>query len=307
MKINKKYSYLLILIGLALLIQACTPQPKLQFQASKVELNTPLFAEQWKDGITKMKDGHTIKRSENEYVYRIVSEKNGQKDGFEQSYDKETKKIRYEAFYKNDVRDGLFKRYNKEGQLYKAILYANGKKREVREYNNKKMMIHSTPYDGDKKHGVEQVFSYITGSLEKRITYDKGTKKKVKHYCKKKISLRTEMDGCRHGMEQVWYCGTSILERETPYNTCKRHGVEKVYNKQGNLIYAITYRNGLKEGEVKGYYQNGKIKYEVTYHADKVAEVGYVYDAKGKRERIDYDTIMKFADRLPISVEYWRL
>jgi len=32
-----------------------------------------------------------------------------------------------------------------------------------------------------------------------------------------------------------------------------------------------------------------------------------MYDAKGKRERIDYDTIMKFADRLPMYVESWRL
>ena len=71
----KKYSYLLIPIGLVLLMQACTPQPKLQFQASKIELNTPLFTEQWKDGITEIQDGYTIKRSENEYDYRIVSEK----------------------------------------------------------------------------------------------------------------------------------------------------------------------------------------------------------------------------------------
>ena len=168
----RKYSYLSISIGLVLFIQACTPQPKLQFQASKIELNTPLFTKQWKDGITEIKDGYTIKRSENEYVYRIVSEKNGQKNGFERNYDKETKKIRYEAFYKNGVRDGLFKRYNKKGQLYKAVLYENGKKREVREYNNKKMMRHSTPYHNGEKHGIEQVFSYTTGALEKRITYN---------------------------------------------------------------------------------------------------------------------------------------
>ena len=303
----KKYIYLSLSIGLILLLQACTPQPKLQFQASKIELNTPLLTEQWKDGITEIKDGHTVKRYEDEYTYRIVSEKNGQKDGFERSYDKETKKIRYEAFYKNGVRDGLFKRYNKEGQLYKAVLYENGEKKEVREYNDKKMMIRSTPYDNGEKHGVEQVFFYTTGGLEKRITYDRGTKKKIEEYSKNKISLRTEMDGCRHGMEKAWHCGTGILERETPYNTCKRHGVEKVYDKQGNLIYAIPYRNGIKEGEVKGYYPNGKIKYKVIYHADKVDEVGYMYDAKGKRERIDYDSIMKFADKLPISVEYWRL
>lgn len=304
----KKHSYLFILISLSLLIQACTPEPKLQFNASKIDVRaSPLFIEQWKDGMSKTQGVHNIKRSESEYAYRIVSEKNGQKDGFERSYDKETKKIRYEAFYKKGIRDGLFKRYNKEGQLYKAVLYENGKKREVREYNNKKMMIHSTPYFNDKKHGVEQIYSYITGALEKRITYDNGTKKKIEEYCKKKISHRVQMDGCRHGMEKVWHCGTGILERETPYNTCKRHGIEKVYDKQGNLIYTIPYFNGLREGTVKGYYPNGNLKYQVTYHADKVDELGYYYDMQGKKERIDYDTIIKFEDRLPVSVEYWRL
>ncbi len=305
---NKIYSYLLASIGVMLFLQACAPEPKLQFNASKIDvISPPLFSEQWEDYMSEIQDGHTIKRFESEHAYRIVSEKNGQKDGFERIYDKETKKIRYEVFYKNGVRDDLLKRYSKDGQLYKAVLYENGEKIEVREYNNKKMMIHSTPYYNDKKHGVEQIFSYITGALEKRITYDMGKKKKVEHYCKKKISLRVKMDGCRHGIERTWYCGTGILSREIPYHTCKRHGIEKVYDKQGNLTYAITYRNGVKEGVVKGYYPNGKLKYEVIYHLDKVDEVGYYYDMQGKKERIDYDTIIKFADRFPLSIEYWRL
>ena len=35
-----------------------------------------------------------------------------------------------------------------------------------------------------EKHGVEQVFSYTSGSLQKRTTYVNGTKKKIVMYCK---------------------------------------------------------------------------------------------------------------------------
>ena len=199
---------------LVLLIQACTTEPKLQFQASKIELNSPLFTKQWKGGITEIKDGHTIKRSENEYTYRIVSEKMVRKTDLNEAMTKRQKKFVMKHFIKWHPRR-LIQRYNKEGQLYKAVLYENGEKKEVREYNDKKMMIHSTPYENGEKHGVEQVFFYTTGGLENESLMT-GNKKEDEEYSKNKISLRTKMDGCRHGMEKAWHCGTGILERETP-------------------------------------------------------------------------------------------
>ena len=302
MKVNKKYSYLLIPIGLVLFIQACTPQPKLQFQSTlKRDWKAP-STKNWENGAARTMDGHVVTRSESDLYYTIISyNRSGQKDGLWAKYHKNTH-CGYEKRYQNGVLHGVSRECDVDTP------YLNGKKEGTeRRFRKNSYMLRSTPYRKGEKHGVEQIFSYTTGVLEKRITYDRGTQKKMEHYCKKKISLRTEMDGCRHGMEKAWYCGTGILERETPYNTCKRHGIEKVYDKQGNLIYTIPYFNGLREGTVKGYYPNGNLKYQVTYHADKVDELGYYYDMQGKKERIDYDTIIKFADRLPVSVEYWRL
>jgi len=43
----KKY-----LIGIVLLLQACTTEPKLQSQAIKTEVHPPLFETVWKNGKT---------------------------------------------------------------------------------------------------------------------------------------------------------------------------------------------------------------------------------------------------------------
>jgi len=302
------YRYFLCVISLVLLMQACTTEPKLQLQAIKTEVRPSFFETVWGNGKTEREGNREIIRSESSYSYDIIPKKNGKKEGIALRYDKRSKNILFETSYKNGVRNGWERKYSPEGAwLYKAILYKNGKKQELRKYNNKGEMVYVLPYLNGEKHGVEQVFSYTSGSLQKRTTYVNGTKKKIVMYCKGKKSFQVEMNGCRKGIERSWYCGTTILKSETPYRHCKRQGVEKSYDAQGKLNYMIPYRYGQKEGEVKGYYPNGKIKYKVTYHADKVDEVGYVYDSKGKRERIDYDTLMKFKDRLPTHISDWRI
>ncbi len=297
---TKIYSYLLASIGVLLFLQACTTEPKLQMQSTlKRDYVAPLKSE-WKNGVIHTEDGHTVTRSEDERTYRIKSYKNGKKDGVFGMYPKEPYTQLMETRYVNGVKEGISRLYGVDTP------YVNGEKEGIeREYKKDSFMIRSTPYRKDKKHGVEQKFSYTSGKLDKRITYDMGTRKKIEQYCgNKMIKLRAQMDGCLHGMEKVWYCNPHTLKSETPYRSCKRHGMEKTYDKQGNIIYTVSYNNGLKEGTVKEYYPNGKLKYQVTYHADKVDEVGYTDDKNGKKERIDYNTIIKFSDRLPVSVEY---
>ncbi len=305
----KKYNGIFVFIGILLLMQACTTEPKLQLKAGKIDTNAPLFEEKWKECNNKTQNGHTIECSENEYVYRIVSKKSGKKDGFERVYDKKTKKIRFESFYKNGLRDGFLKKYSPEGWgLYKAVLYNNGEKREVREYNQKGEMVHSTPYLDGEKHGVEQKFSYTRGYLEFRIKYEHGTIREVREYCAKgRVANLVPMNGCRIGVDKSWYCDSGTLKRETPYKSCKINGVEKSYDEKGNLLYSVSYKNGKKNGVTKEYYPNGGIKYKLYYRDDKPNETGYFYDKNGKKERIDYDTLMSFTKRLPKELPEWLL
>jgi len=299
------------LLGLALLfwLSGCAtsqPEPKLQLHATKVELHPPAFESVWKSGKTAIEGGHTIIRSENQSVYIVTPEKNGKKDGIVRRYDKRNQKIRFETAYKNGVRDGWAREYGMEGgRPYKAVLYRNGKKREVREYNQKGEMIRSIPWLDGEKHGVEQKYSYVSGDLVYRLTYDHGTEKKLVTYCKGKPEVQMVLDGCRQGMERAWYCGTKRIKRETPYRACKKNGVEKSYDEQGNLRYSVTWRNGVKEGPAKAYYPDGRVKYALVYHNDKPDELGWYYDSRGKKERIDYDTLMTFAERFPKGFDKW--
>ncbi len=282
------------------------PEPKLQLHAKKMEVYPPAFEAVWKGGKNETNGDRMILRSENQSVYIITPEKNGKKDGIVRRYDKRNKKIRFETTYKNGVRDGWAREYSVEGGWpYKAVRYRHGEKREVREYNQKGEMIRSIPWLDGKKHGVEQKYSYVSGDLIYRLTYDHGTEKKLVTYCKGKPEVQMVLNGCRQGMERVWYCGTERLKREMPYRDCKKNGVEKNYDKQGNLLYTVTWRNGVKEGPAKAYYPDGKVKYTLLYHNDKPDELGWYYDPAGKKERIDYDTLMAFAERFPKGFDKW--
>jgi len=297
----KKY-----LIVLVLLIQACTTEPKLQFQAIKTEVHPPLFESVWKNGKTEAEADRRVVRSEGKYTYDIIPEKNGKKEGVVRRYDKTSKEIRFEVSYKNGLRDGLARKYSPEGGwLYEETLYNKGSKHEVREYNKKCEMVHSTPYLNEEKHGVEQKFSYVSGDLKYRLMHDHGTAKKLVTYCKGKPEIEMQMDGCRQGMERAWYCGTTMLKRETHYRDCKKEGSEKSYDKQGNLRYSVMYRNGVKEGSAKVYYPNGRVKYALVYHNDKPDEVAWYYSTSNKKERIDYNTLQRFSERFPKGFDHW--
>ena len=292
------------MIGLALLFQACTHEPELQLHSTQTRGWEVPSLDNWKNGVTKTADGHVITKSmNNDGIYTITSyNRTGQKDGLFAKYSKKSSVQSWESRYKNGIKNGISRIYGIDTP------YVNGLKEGIeKEFKPHSFMVRSTPYHQGKKDGVEQRFNYISGNLEKRITYSMGTKKMIEEYCKGKVSYRAQMDGCRHGLQQEWHCGTDRLKTTTPYRYCKRNGIKRVYDEQGNLIYKIPYRNDLKEGIVKGYYPNGKRKYEVTYHADKVDELGYYYLPNGKKERIDYDTIMHFDEKLPTDLKEWQL
>jgi len=308
---KKKETYGLFTVCLSVLIlfvlNACTSQPSiLQLHAEKANISPLAFKTVWKNGKTEAEADRRVVRSEGKYTYDIIPKKNGKKEGVSRRYDKTSKEIRFEVSYKNGLRDGLARKYSPEGGwLYEETLYKNGEKLEVREYNQKSEMVHSTPWLNDQKHGVEQKFSYVSGDLTYRLTYDHGTVKKLVSYCKGKTEVQMQLDGCRHGVEKAWYCGTAILERETPYLYCKKNGLEKKYDKQGNLLYTVTYRNNLKEGSAKEYYPDGRIKYLLVYHDDKPDEVAWYYSTTNKKERIDYNTLQRFSERLPKGFDHW--
>ena len=255
----------------------------------------------WKNGVTVTKDGHTVTRTEDERTYRITSYKNGKKDGVWAMYPKEPYKQLMETHYVNGVKEGISRLYSVDTP------YANGKKEGIEREFNEKFMIRSTPYHNNKKEGYEVKYSYVSGALSEVNVYRKGKKETSTAYTNGKVTNITEFDGeMYHGLDQAWSQKGHILLSVMPYRFGIVHGLQKVYYPDGKIRYEVPYENGKKNGVLMAYYPNGSLHYKITYKNDLPDEVGYVYNKTGRKERIDYDTLMSLADKLPKPVERWR-
>lgn len=298
---NKIYSYLLKSIGVLLFFQACTPEPKPQMHSTLKRDFTPPSAKNWKNGVIHTKDGHTVTRTEDERTYRITSYKNGKKDGVWGLYPKEPYKQLMETRYSNGVKEGLSRLYGVDTP------YLHGKKEGIeREYNDR-FMTRFTTYHNDEKDGHEVKYHYISGVLSEANLYHKGKKQKSTTYTAGKITQVTAYDGeIYHGLNQEWSKEGHVLLHSMPYRFGIVHGLQKVYYPDGKIRYEVPYENGKKNGVLRAYYPNGLLHYKITYKNDLPDEVGYVYNKTGRKERIDYDTLMSLAGKLPKPVERWR-
>jgi antitoxin component YwqK of YwqJK toxin-antitoxin module len=289
-------------IGLFLfLMNACTSQQPTPELHSTLKRDFTAPVKNWKNGVIHTKDGHIITRTEDERSYRVTSYKNGQKDGISALYPKEPYKQLFETRYVNGVKEGLCRKYNVDTP------YVRDKKEGIeREYNDR-FMIRATPFHNDKKDGSEVKYDYTSGELSMVNFYSKGKKKRSTAYTNGKITNITEFDGdIYHGNSKTWSKDGHILLEVMPYRFGVAHGMQKVYYPNGTIKYEVPYRNGKKNGVLKAYYPNAKLHYKITYKNDLPDEVGYVYNKSGKRERIDYDTLMVFAQKIPQPVERWR-
>lgn len=81
------------------------------------------------------------------------------------------------------------------------------------------------------------------------------------------------------------------------YNSGKKEGLSKEYDKEGNIITLLEYnndflvsrerinridKNGLKQGDWKQFYPNGGIKSEITYKDDLMHGYNKEYDIRGR-------------------------
>jgi len=181
------------------------------------------------------------------------------------------------------------------------------KKEGIEREFNEKFMIRSTPYHNNKKEGYEVKYSYVSGALSEVNVYRKGKKETSTAYTNGKVTNITEFDGeMYHGLDQAWSQKGHILLSVMPYRFGIAHGLQKVYYPDGKIRYEVPYENGKKNGVLRAYYPNGSLHYKITYKNDLPDEVGYVYNKTGRKERIDYDTLMSLADKLPKPVERWR-
>jgi antitoxin component YwqK of YwqJK toxin-antitoxin module len=201
-----------------------------------------------------LKDGYHIFKYPNGAVSSEGTIKNGKPEGFWKSY-YVTGVKKSEGRRTNFMLDSIWIFYDQAGDTTEKISYLYGKKNGW-YYKYKKdpavgVYIWSKElFAGDKKEGTAYVY-YPDGKIQQTFSYNDG----------------------------------------------KKEGISKEYDKDGNIITLYEYsndflvsmdrinrvdKNGLKQGDWKEYYPNGKIKSEKNYVNDLLNGYYKEYDEKGK-------------------------
>jgi antitoxin component YwqK of YwqJK toxin-antitoxin module len=99
-----------------------------------------------------------------------------------------------------------------------------------------------------KKEGIYKVYDYSTGLV---------------------IIENNYINGKKEGISQEFYNGNIFIE--TNYKNDKKYGTGTIYYENGNIRETIEYENehGLKHGENKEYDENGNLIKETTWLLDK--------------------------------------
>ena len=74
--------------------------------------------------------------------------------------------------------------------------------------------------------------------------------------------------GIKNGLEKIYY-QSGALAYVVNYVDGKRDGILTWYDREGNKLADVSYKNGLMHGQERSYYKNGGIKHTMTYIDDK--------------------------------------
>jgi len=159
----------------------------------------------------------------------------------------ETGELNYEIYYLNE-NVVTAEEYNNSINLCKGKVVeveGNGMRKEVKEFNDKDVLIEKYTLVNDKKHGVGLDYYEDGGELYSESSY---------------------LNGELHGVQTVYY-ESGKLWYETPYLNGKEHGITRHYHPSGALDWEWFYLSGAKVPEKE--YNNSLNSCE-----GKVVEVG---------------------------------
>ena len=146
--------------------------------------------------------------------------KNGKKEGeYARFYFNGNRE--YQAFYKNDLLNGIERTWNKEGQLLSETYYKEGKKNGAYTswYDNGEMMAKGA-FKNDLEEGKWQIFDQ-RGLLIGEATFTGGS-----------------------GI-QMAYDKNGVLERKTTFKKGLKNGEEIYYAPSGEVVKTILYKDDL--------------------------------------------------------------
>lgn len=116
---------------------------------------------------------------------------------------------------------------------------------------------------------AEQVTEYFkSGVVKSRIEYKDGTRTPT-------------AEGIKNGIEKVYY-ESGELAYEVKNVNGKRDGVLTWYDRDGNVLEILHYKNGMRHGINRLYYPDGTLRSEVAYLNDQKEGPYKEYFANGE-------------------------
>ena len=159
------------------------------------------------------------------------------------SYDK-NKKIEFEIPYLNGKKQGIEKRY-KDGILWTETIYKNGERNDLQ-----KIYFHKYDSSNTKKLIIEYLTPYL--------------------------------DNKKHGIEKCFSTYYEALSETTEYKDGRKHGYNRRYLNDGNLVRESYFIDGKLHGEQKSY-RKGKLRSIDFYkHGHQYESINYDYYISGQ-------------------------
>ncbi len=234
-------------------------------------------------------------------------------------------KIEKEMFFVNDTITGLYKVYNRLGQLVEKKEYNMGieilpdstKKDSLlwkEEYDNSGRIKYLGAFRNNKPIGIHKEYDYLKNNILAKIYNDEGileatgyldslNKKTGEwlYYSDGKISSKGLYVNDKKKGEWMYYYPDGKIKQKGSYKNNKPIGKWLMYNTNGNIVKEENYENGKLEGKYIEYNDSGKVvvvgQYENNektglwkYYIGDVVEIGkYIENQKDSTWIIYYD------------------
>lgn len=199
------------------------------------------YTDDLKDGLFKeyAEDGRVMKKEEYRMGELIPDEKEEQeKFEVKRNYFPDGS-VRIVGTYKKGMPEGIFRQYDREGNLDSAKVFAAGR------------LLRQGKIDNQGREQGEWKEFYESGKLKAIGNYTDGKKDGLWKHTFENDSLEqigVFVKGKPEGLWK-WYYPSGVVRREETYKNGKENGIMREYDDQGAILAEGEYINGLQEGE----------------------------------------------------------
>jgi antitoxin component YwqK of YwqJK toxin-antitoxin module len=188
--------------------------------------------------------------------------------------------IAEEGTYMNDKKNGIFKYYDRKGELIGLEKYRDGEL-VVDTEESIVLDLKSTYFENGT---VRSTGGYVDGKKEgTHRTYNEDGSVSTGEVYKGGLKVGEGLVDAQGGYQGSWklYYPTGELKAEGAYENSNRTGDWIFYHPTGKIEHKAKYLNGLPHGPWKWYYENGVLRREESFRRGKEEGVVIEYDLEG--------------------------